>query len=228
MARTQGFTGGSDSDGTVDAGNTRDAPGTDGDAKLSDGAGDGAPGAPPTIVLSAAALTSKRGGDGGTPYVDACPSSQMVVGYMGTYDPTAYVDSIQVVCGVALVTGGSTYQIIVSPGAILPSHGTTGGSSFTATCPNNQVVVGIYGHSGLYLDQVGFKCAPLTISQNGTFAISIETVTQLPVSGGPGGGAFGDTCPTGRVAVGSDVGSGLFVDSIDLRCAVPMLVWPDM
>ena len=41
-----GFTGGSDSDGAVDGGNTRDAPGTDGDAKLSDGAGDGAPGAP--------------------------------------------------------------------------------------------------------------------------------------------------------------------------------------
>jgi hypothetical protein len=213
-------------DATADRGNAPDAPGTDGDAQLSDGSRDGGPGAPPIIVLSPPALTSKRGGDGGTAYVDACPGSQMVIGYLGTYAPTAYVDSIQVVCGVVLVTASSTYQIIVSPGATLPSHGTTGGSSFAAMCPNNQVVVGIYGHSGLWVDQVGFECAPLTISPN--FAISTGTATQLPASGGPGGGAFGDTCPSGQVAVGNDVASGSFVDSIALRCATPTLVRPDM
>jgi hypothetical protein len=213
-------------DGAAGGGNAGDAPGTDGDAQPSGGSGDGAPRAPPTIVLSPPTLTSKHGGDGGTAYVDACPGSQMVVGYLGTYDPTAYVDSIQAVCGVVLVTGSSTYQITMSPGATLPSHGTAGGSSFAAMCPKDQVVVGIYGHSGLWVDQVGFECAPLTISQS--LAISIGTVTQLPASGGPGGGAFGDTCPSGQVAIGSDVASGFFVDSIALRCATPTLVWPDM
>ena len=209
-------------------GSARDAPRTDGETRPSDGAGDVAPGGPPTIVLGAAAPTAKRGGVGGQPFVDACPGSQMIIGYLGTDGPAQFVDSIQVVCGMVRVTGSGTYQIVVSPGTTLPSRGMTGVSAFAAMCPNNQVVGGIYGHSGLYLDQVGFQCAPLTISQNGTPAVATGAITQLPASGGPGGAAFGDRCPSGQVAVGSDIAAGSFVDSIDLLCATPTLVWPDM
>jgi len=76
-----------------------------------------------------------------------CPDDQMVIGYQGTHDgPTsslALVDSLQVLCGRATITGtGRGYAIATGAPTSLPSYGGVGGSAFRDMCPMGQVARG--------------------------------------------------------------------------------------
>jgi hypothetical protein len=201
-----------------------DATGTD--AAGSDAVGPDA-GIGPTAALFLSANTTTtpvRGMPSSvTPY--ACPENEVVVGFRGTTNTTnGLVSSLQLVCANVFVGGPGGDQIELSAGTTLAPQGAYGSSPVAATCPNGQVVVGEHGHSGLFVDQLGFECAPLTITSSGSIGVDTTMVTSLPSYGGAGGGAFDDPCPAGEVARGVDISAGAWVDSLDLRCSTPMLV----
>jgi hypothetical protein len=116
--------------------------------------------------------------------------------------------------------------VTAAPEAPLPTRGTTGTVTFNQTCPDNQVVVGFQGRSSLVLDQVGFICAPLTISRVGTrYSLALGSTTELTSAGGTGGTAFVEPCPDGQIARGTNVtiyGAG-FVGAFGLICGMPSL-----
>jgi hypothetical protein len=95
-------------------------------------------------------------------------------------------------------------------------------------CPTNQVVVGMNGRSGSYLDQVAFVCAPLSMTSGPMgYSVSIGATTVLTAAGGPGGSVFQDPCPAGQIARGSNssVFSGV-IDRMGLVCGTPSLSGP--
>jgi hypothetical protein len=157
-----------------------------------------------------------------------CPGDQVLIGYQGTLanpftDPTIQVvSSLQLLCGEVDVTSGpdaGAPQLSISAGATLPVQGSVGNSPFSAQCPAGQAIVGIYGHSGLAVDQVGFDCAPLTRHPDGT--VSVGSSTPLTAYGGNGGSAYNDPCPSGQVVRGCDINTSGFLYSIDAECAAP-------
>jgi hypothetical protein len=87
------------------------------------------------------------------------------------------------------------------------------------------VVVRFQGQSSLVVDQIGFTCAPLTVSRSGTsyqLALGATTVTQR--AGGTGGTPFTEPCPAGQIARGTNVTvySGI-VGAFGLICGTPSL-----
>jgi hypothetical protein len=95
---------------------------------------------------------------------------------------------------------------------------------WSMTCPNDEVVVGFYGRSGLILDQLGLVCGALSIE--GTSVIVEETVSIGPF-GGNGGSPFGEGCPAGQIARGNDlmVTDGAWVNAFALVCGEPSLAY---
>jgi hypothetical protein len=115
------------------------------------------------------------------------------------------------------------YAISVSSGATLPLHGLKGQILWASTCPPNQVVVGFGGRSGLYVDQLLLRCAPLVV--NGPpYTIARGTITALPPVGGTGGQPFPTTdCSAGQVATVSRILAGDYIDAFGLSCSTPAL-----
>jgi hypothetical protein len=107
------------------------------------------------------------------------------------------------------------------PGPTLAEQGTPGDSPFAAMCPAGMVAVGIHGQAGIAVDQVGFDCAALTLAPDGTVAVDANNITSLPAYGGPGGGPFDDTCPSGQIIRGVDIAAGGFLYDVSAFCAAP-------
>jgi hypothetical protein len=174
---------------------------------------------PGLFLLGASSPTPTRGTVQGTPVPSMCPGEQVLIGYQGTLANPGIllVSSLQLRCGKVDVAGPS--QLSISPGTTLPVQGTVGMSPFSAQCPAGHAIVGIHGQSGLYMDQIGFDCAPLTRLPNGT--VSVGTSTALTAYGGNGGSPFNDPCPSGQVVRGCDISTSGFLYSIDAQCAAP-------
>ncbi|PRQ06318.1 hypothetical protein [Enhygromyxa salina] len=95
----------------------------------------------------------------------------------------------------------------------LPGRGGGGGGPGTLACGAGDVAVGIYGRSGIYIDQLGLTCAYLM--DNGSLGPTYDTGTL----GGQGGGSFRLICPLGQAIVGFHGGSGTLVDRLGLYCS---------
>lgn len=177
-----------------------------------------------TAALSAGTATAIGGNPtGGTAYQDACPSGQAVVGFSGTATVamppvTAVVRQVATRCGVIQISGTT---VTVTPGAMLPTRGMMAADPWTRTCPANQVIVGVTGRSGSFVDQLVFSCAPLTAASDapGT-ALTPGTAAALAPIGGAGGMPFAQiNCPAGRIATGSTLRTGDFLDGVALSCS---------
>ena len=109
----------------------------------------------------------------------------------------------------------------IQAGASLPTRGKAGTSSWTSNCPANQVVVGFSGRSGLLVDQIALRCAPLGVSSaTSGSSLTVGTATSLGAIGGTGGSAFAAVnCPTGEVATMARVRTGDNLDAFGLACA---------
>ena len=106
-------------------------------------------------------------------------------------------------------------------------------TSQTMACPEGQVVIGIEGHAGGYVDQIsGVRCAtPQLISLDPTWSPGSFTVwlTQETLVGGAsvpefqgfshGGQAFSLRCPQGSAAVGWFGRQGSWFDALGMYCA---------
>src|SRR5579859_667035 len=213
-----GATGGGESGGgAMDAGE----PAND------DAAPDAGAMCPTSISFSGATQTPLRGGSGGTAYTDACPTGQVVVGFMlvvHSSPPPAILGEIQVICGTISISPANC-QVTISPGDTLPLRGSdVDQPPVTEMCPPDQMVVAIQGGSGNYVDRAGAGCAPLLISRVGqAYQATVGAVTWLSVVGGLGGVAFSDPCPTDQVVSGAFIQSGLWVDALSIICSAPAI-----
>jgi len=207
-------------DATLDSGPAADADVQPADV-VESVAPDGGPAA--AFVLTGSTPTPTRGAPGKTT-PSVCPDDQVVIGYRGTLSSSGIMTvwSLQLVCGRVTLTGQAPFHVGISPGATLPPQGLNGVSPFSATCPTDQVIIGVRGHSGSAIDQVGFGCAPLTRSPDGTINVDASAGTTAPAYGGPGGVPFDDRCPAGQVVRGCDTSTANgYLGSVDVICAVP-------
>ena len=92
-------------------------------------------------------------------------------------------------------------------GTATPSAGGGGGAAFALDCGPGQMLAGISGHAGWYIDQVRAIC------KNGG-GVLIEFDTR----GGNGGTLFNRQCDTGKGVTGIVGFAGAFVDSFRLEC----------
>src|SRR6185295_15209559 len=164
----------------------------------------------------------------GQPNNDGCPAGQAVRGYAGEIlnGSTGGLDALQVLCGaLSVVTSGSNCQVTVSSGATLPLRGgLVGDPPLNQVCPANQVVVGIHGRSGNWIDQFAVDCAPLVLTKNGaTYQVSKGAVTSFPATQGnpTGGSPYDDQCPSNEVGGGTIIRARTWPDQIALVCTTP-------
>jgi hypothetical protein len=167
--------------------------------------------------------------DGGTYYTDSCQG--VVIGANGTFDPstgTTAPRSLQTVCGsIAItVTGTGTYQVTTMLMNLLPVHGDHPASMLEQPrCPKNQMIVGVDTRSGMWVDQLRFLCAPLTISGGpDMYTLSVGSATPIGEIGGDGGGpAPSINCRSGEVVTTLLIHAGDAIDAFGIGCALPSL-----
>ena len=90
--------------------------------------------------------------------------------------------------------------------------GGPGGGAFRLMCPGNQVLVGLTGRAGEWMDQVAPVCVTVHI------ASWVGTPRPGRATGGSGGGPFTSMCPRDSVVVGFSGYSLEYVFNIGLTC----------
>jgi hypothetical protein len=165
---------------------------------------------------------------GGNAFGDWCGEGRVLIGVLGTseYEDLVGLNSAQARCADLTLTSDPPWLVRTGDGANLARHGTTGPRRHDATCPPNQVVVGIEAAAGQWIDRMYVHCAALTVRQESRgYVVVIEPPTRLEVPLGPPAktGFTASPCPAGKIAVGIEGNSGLAVDWVSLRCARPTL-----
>jgi hypothetical protein len=180
----------------------------------------------PVLELGAGTDTAQRGAQNGTPFDDACPAGQVLIGFAGSLQAVNGAHGqIAGRCGALSVAAGSGggFDVRLTDGATLPTRGIGSASPWIRTCAANQVVVGFGGRSGSLLDRLVVRCAPLTLTPSGGgWTVAIGATTDLPAIGGTGGTAFAQTdCATGQIAAVARIRSGDSIDAFGLGCRTP-------
>ncbi|MEE2785788.1 MAG: hypothetical protein VX589_00515 [Myxococcota bacterium] len=136
---------------------------------------------------------------GGEENVDRCPPNEVLIGLRGELNAESpFVQRIQGVCGQVETNLESGFEISETT-TTLVRGGAPGHAAF-AMCPENQVVTGIRGRSGIVVNQLQVKCA--SIRQQDGF-LRAEMAGYRAVIGGSGGDASPEiNCPLGELATG--------------------------
>jgi hypothetical protein len=157
---------------------------------------------------------------------DTCPAGQVITGFFGSFGSNGtIITELGAQCGtVRLVDAVATFMLTVGSGATLTTRGTAGTAMWTRSCPMNQVVTAFDGRAGLYMDQLTFSCAPLSVDPQGR-TISVGNAGPLASAGDTGGTAFADSfCPAGEVAVAARTHENFYIDGLALVCGTPTVV----
>jgi hypothetical protein len=194
------------------------------------------PACPRGVVLGDETTTLQPGGEGGTPYLDVCPEGQAVVGYNGSLNPNALmkdgmpitiIGSIQTVCGRLSVDHPAATFATVTAGDTLASRPQKA-STWRSVCPENKVVIGFLSGSGVAFDQVAFQCTQLRVAKGPSGDVlspDMSTIQLLPANGGDAGSSMSsESCPDGKIAQGSNIRAGAWVDAFGLSCATASIV----
>ena len=190
------------------------------------GRGDANAMCPSGITTSATILTPRFGGSTGPSFLDACPSSQAVVGFSGKIDlqPTTTITTLRVLCG-QLSIDPATCDVHVLAGASLPVRGVRGTVPYSMTCPSDTVVVGLDGQSGMRVHRLSLVCAPLSLSLSTVpYQVIVGPSTSVPPGGGDAGQPFMVRCGGGHIAGGAVVGLDAMsngLENIGLMCGTP-------
>lgn len=183
--------------------------------------------APDTVELA------RNLNESGTLYAERCPDDQVLIGFQGTVDApggATYLRSAQAICGALSVTSSPPYEVKVIEAEALPMREIASAQFEAARCPVNQVMIGFAGRSGLWMDSVDVRCAPLSILG---VAPTYLLVSGTPATAGTIGGATGGSpfdpmeCEAGQVAVGQVVRtiySGQLLGAFGVQCAKLELV----
>lgn len=185
------------------------------------------------FALDGLAATLEHGGTDGVSYVDVCPGDGVLVGYAGTLQDVpveingaasviTVIGSLKATCAsVAISRAG---DLAITPAADpLPTRGeATNPATWSLTCLPGEVIVGVGGRSGIFLDAISVVCArpSLTQSTSGP-TITLSGENAVGINGGDGGNAFDDRCPTGQLARGHSLRSGIWINSFGLVCGAP-------
>lgn len=222
--------GGTATTGGSSSGGTGGAATLDGGAPDSAGTGSGSTTVVPTgLTLSGFASTiAQSPHPDGTAYLERCPDGQVLIGFYGTVDPSGdptYVRSEQGICGIIGVSASEPWTVTVTEADPLPMHDAELALKQTAKCPLDQVMIGFAGRSGLWMDTVDVRCAPLKILGKSPDFLLVQGTpkTAGTIGGNQGGSPFDPLdCDAGSVAVGQ-VGntaySGDVLGSFGVRCA---------
>jgi hypothetical protein len=166
---------------------------------------------------------------GGTAFADRCPDNQVLIGFHGTMDAPggkSYLRSVQAVCGELVINDTEPWQVTVSEAMTLPMHDVEAAQAQVALCPANQVMTGFAGRSGLWMDSVDVRCAPLNIlGTTPDYLLVVGTPSKAGTIGGTTGGSPFDPleCAAGSVAVGQvgrTIQDGVVLGAFGVSCAV--------
>ena len=183
----------------------------------------GRPECPSALTLTDADDTVVQGNEGGMAAIDDCPEGQVLVGLDARVN--MWMRRLAAVCGTPSVSGTpGAFVVTIGPGDTLPERGLHDGTAVSARCPDDEVVVGFEGRSGLLLDALALRCAPLSVARiaTETFVVGRGAAMTQPAIGGSGGDAFEVTdCAAGAIASGAVIRHGDGVDAFGLRCSTP-------
>lgn len=175
---------------------------------------------------SAAELSGQAGGTGGQPFTLTCGDGRALIGIRGRAGDV--VDSIRGVCAAIDEIGAVT-----ATSTTATTGGTGGEYDYELRCPSSQVVTGLRGRAGAFLDEVSLACARLATLDTG--AVDPAGRTDGDVAGivdrgrsnarlfasagdGSGGAPFTLNCPGTLPARGLQGRSAGLVDRIGLVC----------
>jgi hypothetical protein len=163
---------------------------------------------------------------GGAPFGASCGPNRVLTGLIGTSDADGLIglDSVQPRCAELLLRA----PLVLGTGdsIALAAYGTVGDRRYDVSCPAGQVITGLEGTTGQWIDRLYVYCAALTVRQAaGGLTAAVEAPTRLDAPLGPPsqGSLTTAHCPAGAVAVGIEGNSGFAVDLLALRCARPTL-----
>lgn len=98
-----------------------------------------------------------------------------------------------------------------------PTWGGGGGTPYDLTCPPGQVVRGIFGRSGGYLDSLGIICGAPRLDPV-TLRIVLDAGPDVGPVGGGGGTPFRDECPFNSMVIRVSGSAGGYIDGISVTC----------
>ncbi len=116
------------------------------------------------------------------------------------------------------ITVATTYQ---ATALHAPSDG---GTPYTDTCPQNQVLIGFRStidnaHMGAGLRSVGGVCGTLSVGQNTPPAVTIAKAADLPERQSPATVVETALCPDNQAMIGFSGRSNLYMEALLFRCA---------
>jgi hypothetical protein len=171
------------------------------------------------VTLGAPTATAQMGGAGGTAFADSCLPGHAIVGYEGNLAAGGFHGTIRALCRALEVVGPvASPSVITRSLGITPTRGTMGtGTTWTAECPPGEVIAGFNGRVALFVDQIGFRCAPLSAA--GSSVTAGTAVTRATV-GGAGGTAFPITdCAAGTFGTQARGRSFDYLDAFAIGCS---------
>jgi hypothetical protein len=92
------------------------------------------------------------------------------------------------------------------------------------SCPDGQVVIGIRGRAGVYVDRLGERCGVPTVIEDRSvtpfrYRLEILQGASPATRGGTGGTLFEIACPANRTVTSLEVRSGSVIDQITITCS---------
>jgi hypothetical protein len=101
----------------------------------------------------------------------------------------------------------------VLPPQYLPVYGGAGGNAFTRSCGEGKVLTGLRFRARSVIDAVGILCR--SVHTDGTLGPESTSGTLV---GGSGGLSGSMSCLPGKVAIGTQIQHGMYVDRVILNC----------
>jgi len=156
---------------------------------------------------------SIRGGPGGGPRRFHCPRGQVVTRMGGSLSAQEEaLASIAPRC--QRLEEGSGGLVPAGRPVSGPRIGRQGSQLLRLACPDDQLIVGIHGGVGKWVQRIGPVCRPLSQLTDETAGEAIRQPAQ-----GSGGDDFEQSCRAGEVMVGVVARSGRLVDALGIVCA---------
>lgn len=184
------------------------------------------------VPFGSPSFTPTRGVLTGAVALDVCPRAEVVIGVDGFVAPSGIVSQLSLRCGKLRLASSApgTHTSEILSGAQLTPRGVASSTPFSRTCGAGEIMVGVRGRAGDYLDSMVFRCAPLQIAPTPSdFVLSVGAPRELAAAGSSNGGtAFAATdCASGQIAVGATISADLLlVRSFSLICRKPELTYP--
>lgn len=157
-------------------------------------------------------------------YLDSCPENQLLVGFHGylrSFTTYEVHGRLQGICGsLSLAPDGDQCIVQTSPADTLALRGAKGDIEWTRMCPTNQIVTGFSARTGINIDQMTFRCAPLSMTGiNDHYELIKGASSALTPVGGNGGSNVGPIeCSGKTMARVTNISAGDNIAAFGLGC----------